>query len=113
MIKPNYRIVHIVDVPAPAVLEAQRLGFGWCTSRRCPEAPTYLLFTDLVRGGRVLTRMQRFCPTHAARWCAVHHVEVARVPTIPFWDAHHPEQPTPFWDVAELPVLHVPSVGVQ
>ena len=28
MIEPNYRIVHIVDVPAPAVLEAQRLGFG-------------------------------------------------------------------------------------
>ena len=53
MSKPNYRIVHIVDVPAPAVLEARRLGFGWCTSRRRPEAPTYLLFTDILRGGRV------------------------------------------------------------
>src|SRR5262252_696846 len=79
MIKPNYRIVHLVDVPAPAVLEAQRLGFGWCTSRHCPEAPTSLLCMDLVREGRLLTRTPRFCPAHAARWCAVHQVEVARV----------------------------------
>ena len=34
MSEPNYRIVHIVDVPAPAMLEAQRLGFGWCSSKR-------------------------------------------------------------------------------
>ena len=110
MIAPNYRIVHIVDVPAPAVLEAQRLGMGWCSSRRCDEVPTYLLFADVVRGGHVVTQQRRFCPAHAARWCAVHQVEAARVPTIPFWDARYPEQPTPFWGVAVLPVLHVPSV---
>ena len=103
------RIVHIVDMPAPAELEAQRLGFQWCSSKRCPEPPTYLVFTETMRGGRVFTQTRRYCPAHAAHWCTAHHVEVARVPTIPFWDARHPEQPTPFWDVAELPVLHVPS----
>jgi len=113
MIEPNYRIVHIVDVPAPAVLEAQRLGIGWCSSRRCFEVPTYLLFSDVRRGGRLVTRTQRFCPGHAAHWCTAHQVEVAHVPTIPFWHGRHPEQPTPFWDVAELPVLHVPSASVQ
>ena len=113
MIEPNYRIVHIVDVPAPAVLEAQRLGIGWCSSRRCFEVPTYLLFSDVRRGRRVRTQTRRFCPGHAAHWCTAHHVEVAHVPTIPFWHVRHPEQPTPFWDVAELPVLHVPSAGVQ
>ena len=60
MIEPNYRIVHIVDVPAPAVLEAQRRGLGWCSSRRCFEAPTYLLFSDVMRGGRVRTQTRRF-----------------------------------------------------
>ena len=109
MIAPNYRIVHIVDVPAPAVLEAQRLGFGWCASKRCPEAPTYLLFMDFLRGGRVITQTRRYCPAHAVHWCAVHQVEAASIPTIPFWDGRHPDQPTPFWDVEELPVLHVPS----
>jgi len=103
------RIVHIVDVPAPAELEAQRLGSQWCSSKRCPEPPTYLVFTETMRGGRVVTQTRRYCPAHAAPWCTAHHVEVARVPTIPFWDARHPEQPTPYWDVAELPVLHVPS----
>ena len=113
MSEPNYRLVHIVDVPAPAVLEAQRLGFGWCSSRRCFEVPTYLLFSDVMRGGRVCTQTRRFCPGHAAHWCAVHQVAVASIPTISFWDARHPDQPTPFWDVAELPVLHVPSEAVQ
>ena len=65
-VAPNYRIVPIVDVPAPAVLEAQRLGVGWCTGKRCSEVPTSLMFMDIVRGGRVLTRTQRFCPAHAA-----------------------------------------------
>jgi len=110
MSEPNYRIVPIVEVPAPAVLEAQRLGVGWCSRRRCCEVPTYLLFSDVRRGGHVHTLTRRFCPEHATHWCTAHHVEVARVPTIPFWDARHPEQPTPFWGVAALPVLHVPSV---
>ena len=38
---------------------------------------------------------------------------VAPVPKRDRGHVRHPEQPTPFWDVAELPVLHVPSAGVQ
>ena len=68
MIKPHYRIVHIVDVPAPAVLEAQRLGFGWCTSRRCPEAPTYLLLKVFQRccSATLEKRMRERHPTRAS-----------------------------------------------
>jgi len=107
MIDPNYRIIQIVDIPPH--LNHERLGFHTCSWGRCKQAPVYVVWGDTLQWGRLRTRSQYLCAAHGARWCKTHHVALASVSTVPFWHERHPEKPTPYWDTAELPVLHVLS----
>jgi hypothetical protein len=107
MLDPSYRIIHITDLPPQAQMEAQRLGFGWRSGRRCFERSRYVIFTDVLRSGRVVLQRRHLCSRHAAQWCQARNVDIAAVPSIAFWDDRDRTRPTPSWSPEQLPVLHL------
>jgi len=107
VLEPNYRIIHIIDLPSRASIAEQRLGFVHCTARQCSAAPHYVIFIDVWRCGRLHVRRQHLCPRHAVSWCTTHHIAIAEVPTIAFWDARDTSRPTPWWAPEQLPVLQL------
>jgi hypothetical protein len=99
------RIIAITNIPAD--LKNQRWGFHTCSHRDCRKQPTLLILQWRQFYGRPrLTRLQ-LCETDAARWCRLHEVNRGDIPTIDFWDARRPGQPTPDWPEELLPALPV------
>ena len=107
MREPSYRIIHITDLLPRAQMEEQRLGFGWCSGARCSESSAYVVFTDVLRTGRVRLQRKHLCARHAAQWCQAHNLDIAAVPSITFWDDRDLTRPTPFWSPEQLPMLHL------
>ena len=105
MLKAITRIIRITNIPPD--LASQRHGFHTCSARNCTQQPTTLILQWRQFHGR--PRLERFtlCEPHAVRWCRVHYVPLPAVPTIDFWDARRPDQPTPHWPEELLPALPV------
>jgi hypothetical protein len=99
------QVLRITDIPPD--LKTQRHGFDTCSFRACQADPCLLILTYREFHGRPRQVRLHLCEAHAALWCKLRGLRLADVPTIPFWDARRPDQPTPYWPEELLPTLPV------